>query len=153
MKPADGFTFEVYGDFNALPGDTDTYTLQAMGAWHGDDARLGVLYARRWMETGPDTKMDLDILSVYGVVDVSDNVSLLGRFDHMFDPNPKADGISYLPMSPDGQSNLVLAGVDFAVSENLSIIPNVEAVFYDAVGAADAPDTDVVPRLTISLTF
>jgi len=153
VKPADGFTLEVYGDRNELPGDTDTYTLQAMGAWHGDGVRFGVLYARRWMETGPDTKIDLDIFSVYGVLAASDKVSLLGRFDHMFDPNPSADGISYLPMSPDGKSNLVLVGVDFAVSDHFSIIPNVETVFYDAVGTAEAPDTDVMPRLTFSLTF
>ncbi len=153
VKPANGFTVEVYGDFNELPGDTDTYTLQAMGAWHGEGGRIGVLYARRWMETGPSTKIDLDIVSVYGVLSVSENVNLLGRFDHMFDPNPKAGGISYLPMSPDAKSNFVLAGVDFAVSDHFSIIPNVEAVFYDAVGAAEAPDTDIMPRLTFSLTF
>ena len=154
VKPADGFTFEVYGDFNELPGDADTYTVQAFGAWNGEGGRLGVLYARRWMETGPDTKIDLDIFSVYGVLAASDKVSVFGRFDHMFDPNPSAGGISYLPMSPDAKSNFALAGVDFAVSDHFSIIPNVETVFYDAIGtAAEAPDTDVVPRITFSLTF
>ncbi len=71
----------------------------------------------------------------------------------MFDPNPSADGNSYLPMSPDAKSNLVLAGIDIAVADHLSIIPNVEAVFYDAVGPVEAPDTDVVPRVTFSLPF
>jgi hypothetical protein len=153
VKPADGFTIEVYGDINELPGDADTYTLQAIGAWNGDGGRFGVLYARRWMETGPSSKMDLDIVSIFGVLDVSENISLLGRFDRMFDPNPSAGGISYLPMSPDGKSNLIIAGVDVAVSDHFSIIPNVEAVFYDAVGTAEAPDSGIMPRITFSLKF
>jgi len=153
VKPADGFTLEIYGDLNNLPGDTDTYTLQAYGGWRGDRSRLGVLYARQWIETGPSTKIDLDIFSVFGVVVIDEHVRLLGRFDHMFDPNPSADGILYLPMSPDAKSTFLLAGVDLAVSDHFSIIPNIEAVFYDGVGTADAPDTDVVPRLTFSLTY
>ncbi|MEN8144585.1 MAG: porin [Gemmatimonadota bacterium] len=153
VKPGGGFTLEVYGDYNELPGEADRYTLQAFGGWHGEGGRFGVQYARQWRETGPDSDIDLDIFSVFGVLEVDERVTLIGRYDRMFDPNPSADGISYLPMSPDAKSNFVLAGIDLAVSDHFSIIPNVETVFYDAVGSSEAPDTDVVPRLTFSLTF
>jgi hypothetical protein len=47
----------------------------------------------------------------------------------------------------------VLAGVDIKVLKRFHVIPNVETIFYDAVDGAEAPKTDVIPRMTLSLTF
>jgi len=153
IKSGNGFTLEVYGDYNFLPGEADRFTFQAYGSWRGETGRVGVQYAHQIREMGPVPDLELDIFSVFGVLNVSERLTLLGRYDRMFDPNPSADGISYLPMSPNAKSNLVIAGIDIAVTEHLSIIPNVEAVFYSAVGPLDAPDTDVIPRITLSATF
>ncbi len=153
VKPGSGLLLELYGDYNNLEGDKDFYTLQAFGQWKGDKGRVGVLYAHQWRETGADETIELDVFSIYGVVKVSDKVALLGRYDRMFDPNPSAGKIAYLPMDPDAKSNLVLAGIDFTIAKRFHIIPNLETVVYQAVGDAEAPDTDVVPRMTFSVTF
>ena len=46
-----------------------------------------------------------------------------------------------------------LVGVDFAVRERFSLIPNLEAVFYDTPGGGPDPDTDLIARVTFSARF
>ena len=69
------------------------------------------------------------------------------RVDRRFDPNPDGEKISYLPFSSGAKSTLILAGLDFELDENVNLIPNIELVIYD-VDSGDAPDSDVIPRLT-----
>ena len=153
VRPGGGLLVQAYGDFEDRPGDTDRATVQGVAAWQGDDGRVGVQLAHQEREVEGAADIDLDIFSVFGVARLSDRVSFLTRYDRMFDLNPDAGKISYLPMDPTAKSNFLLAGFDFEVVEGFHLIPNLEVVFYDAVGAAEAPDTDVVPRLTFSTKF
>ncbi len=151
--PGEGFLFQVYGDFESRPGETDRTTIQGFAAWEGDDGRVGVQYAHQEREVEDGDDIDLDIFSIFGVARLSDRVSFLARYDRMFDPNPDAGTISYIPMDPTAKSNLLLAGFDFEVVDRFHLIPNIEVVFYDGVGGAEAPSTDVIPRVTFSTTF
>ena len=148
------FFFQVYGDYNNLD-DGDFATGQFFGAWSVDEARIGVQYAhqRRNRDAADEEDFDLRVLSLFGVYEPSDRFAILARYDRMFDPNPRAAGIAYLPMDPDAKSNLMLVGLDVTIVEQFHIIPNLETVFYQAVGDEEAPRTDVVPRLTFSVTF
>jgi hypothetical protein len=102
----------------------------------------------------PDEEdFELNVLSLFGVWVPSDRLAVLARYDRMFDPNPRAGTIAYLPMDPNAKSNLVILGLDVTIVPQFHIIPNLETVFYEAVGDEEAPDTDFVPRLTFSVTF
>lgn len=148
-----GVIVEVYGDYEDRPGNTDRATFQAFAAWQGERGRVGILVARqrRAQDAGPT--LNLDVASFYGVVKLHDRAALLARYDRMFDPNPSAGGIAYLPQDPTAKSNLVLVGVDFALVPRFHLIPNVEAVFYDGATGPTTPDTDVIPRITFHVTF
>ena len=61
--------------------------------------------------------------------------------------------IAYLPFDPTAESLFVLVGWDYALHKNLSFIPNVEWIGYDAVDGGEDPDDDLVARLTASWKF
>ncbi|MBI3358422.1 MAG: hypothetical protein HY037_02370 [Nitrospirae bacterium] len=66
----------------------------------------------------------------------------------MFDPNPNADKISYLPMVQNAKSTLYLFGADFKVAEKVNIQPNVEIATYSGDNGSD-----LIPRVTIFYKF
>ena len=148
-----GIIVEAYADYEDRPGNTDRATFQVFGAWVRDRGRVGVLAARQGREQDRGPTLNLDVASIFGVLKVNDRFALLGRYDRMFDPNPDADGISYLPMDATAKSNLLLLGVDVALEERFHLIPNLEAVFYDGSTGATTPDADVVLRTTFDITF
>lgn len=153
LFPGD-FIVQAYGDFERRDENADRSTLQGFAAWRTDAGRVGVQYAHQVRDEVEGGTTTLDIASIFGVWNASEKIALLARYDRMFDPNPEADGIPYLPFCPDAASNLVIAGLDWALIPNFHLIPNVQAVFYHGVEeGAEAPDPAVVPRITFSLTF
>lgn len=150
--PLTGLLIEVYGDYEDRPGDTDRATVQGFAAYRGQWGRVGIQWARQHRQGGGTGDLDLDLGSAFVVIRASDRVAFLGRFDRMFDPNPDAGKIDYLPMVATVRSNLVLAGIDIALHQRFHLIPNLEAVVYDS-DVGPAPDADVMLRVTYSITF
>ena len=97
--------------------------------------------------------MNLDVLSFFGFVNVSPKVTFIGRYDRMFDPNPEGPRIPYLPIDPTAKFHFFLAGIDWKVSEEFSLIPNLEVVRYDEREDGSRPATDVMPRVTFFYRF
>lgn len=150
--PTKHFTLEIYGDYEDRPDQTDRSTFQAFAVWQGERGRVGLQAARQRREVEDDT-LYLDLMSVFGVLQTHPRAAFLARYDRMFDPNPDAGKISYLPMDPLAKSNLLLAGVDFQLHDQFHLIPNVEYVFYDDVDDGATPDDDLAIRLTFYATF
>lgn len=123
--------------------DADRTTVQLFGAWQTEKARAGVHFTRQ--TRGDD---ELDLASIFGVWNVRPNLAVLARVDRMFDPNPEADRIAYLPMSTEAAPTLFLAGVDWKVHKQVSIIPNVTLVTYDE----DVED-ELLAKVTLAVTF
>lgn len=148
-----GFAVEVYGDYEERPDDGDTGTYQAFVGWRGEVGRIGVMAARQHRERGGAPDLDLELGSAFAVLELHERVSVLGRVDRMFDPNPGAAGIDYFVMSPREENTFLLAGVDVELVERVHLVPNVEAVFYDDSSTTPGPDSDVFLRTTFSATF
>lgn len=151
--PTKGLVLEVYADYDARIGDTDRNNLQAFAGYSSSWGRVGALVARQHRALNGAPALDLDVYSGYLVIKASEKVSLLGRFDHMTEPNPEAARIPYLTFDPTARSNLLMAGVDFALNERVHIIPNLQYVFYGAAGTAAAPKSELMLRATYSITF
>jgi hypothetical protein len=134
---------EFSGDREDRAGDDDRSTAQVFAAVQRERFRAGVQYAHQSRAAS-----NIDVLSAFGVVYLRTNVSVLARVDRLFDPNPEGDRISYLPFAPDSESTLVIAGVDWKVHKNVSVIPNVQMIRYDS-----GIDSDIHSRLTLALTF
>ncbi len=151
--PAEEWFFEIYADVENRPAQTDRTTYQLFGAHQGQDLRWGIHLARQKRETGATAEIDLDLLSLFATWRFAEKAVLLGRLDRLFDPNPDAASIAYLPFAPDAKSTLLILGVDYQPHPNVSFIPNVEIVSYDAVNGGPDPDTDLVPRVTFFFRF
>ena len=134
---------EVYADHEDRAGDDDRSTAQVFAAVQRERYRAGVQYAHQ-----SRTGSNVDVLSAFGVVYLRKNLNVLARVDRLFDPSPEGDRIAYLPFATGSKSTLLIAGADWKVHKNVSIIPNVEIVRYD-----EGADTGVVPRVTMALTF
>lgn len=141
--PAKETYFEVYADRENRPGEDDRSIVQAFAAYQRQGMRAGAQFTHQSREPH-----DVDLASVFGVVDIRPNLSLLARVDRLFDPSPEGNAIAYLPFNTTSESTLFIAGADWRLHKNVSLIPNVEVVQYD-----DDVDTTVLPRLTLSITF
>ncbi|MBI4409284.1 MAG: hypothetical protein HY561_06220 [Gemmatimonadetes bacterium] len=154
FEPDPRLVLELYGDYEDLPGDTSRSVLQAFASFRFDRGRLGIQVFRQWRDHGEEGESEtIDFGSVFGVVDLQERLSLLARYDHMFDANPEGPKIAYLPLHARSQSNLLILGLEYRPLATVSVIPNVEYVFYQASTGAGAPDGDWIPRLTFSYRF
>lgn len=152
FKPNDSIILEAYGDWEDR-GDPTRYTLQGFAAYQTEKARVGAQFAYQTRTAPNQPDENLEIVSVFGAAQLSENVEAFGRFDHMFDPAPS--GISYIPFDATAESsNFVLAGLSYSPGKNVYIMPNVEIVFYgEDEQTNETPDTDVIPRVTFFYRF
>ena len=147
--PSDAIILEGYVDYDDRPGETDRFTVQGFVGFQQEGGRIGVQFVSQTRDVEGGDSVDLSGLSVFGAVKLSDKTNAFARFDSMFDPNPDADRISYLPFDPGFKSNMVLVGLDFAPHPQVHLMPNVEAVFYESGG----PDATILPRMTFYVIF
>ena len=151
---ADNWIVEGYGDFNGQPNSRNIYTGQLFIAYRGDDLNVGALYAHQFRNNtllAGDLKQRIG--SLFATLRHSEKISSLIRVDHMFDPNPAGEGISYLPFNDQAESTLIVAGVDWLIGPDIHLVPNIEAIVYGEAPTGETPDADLVPRLTLSYTF
>lgn len=137
---------EAYGDFRDKPGAEDWTTFSGfLGYKKGPvDAGLNYLYQKREVSGGPD--INLDGASFYIGYQASKKVKPFFRVDVMNDPIPGANTISYIVLSPDAKPTLYIAGMEFRLTNNVYITPNVEWVTYR--DGSPNPGDDVIFRLT-----
>ncbi len=149
--PNDSLILEFYGDYDQRPQQADRNTYYAFLAYKRDWGRLALQYAHQ--KRKGDSKVDLDLLSFFGFVNVPSKVTLIGRYDRMFDPNPEGADIPYIPFDPTAKFHFFLTGIDWKVTEEFRLLPNIEVVRYDEREDGTRPATDVIPRMTFFYRF
>ena len=153
VRPTAHIVLEAYGDYEDRINSANRVTYFGFGGYQSDNLRAGVQYAHQTrMETGED--VDLSIVSGFVTGKISEKLWWLGRVDRNMDANPQGASIAYLPFDPTAANTFFVGGFDFMVAEGVDLIPNVEVIKYDEPDAGgDAPDTDVVARLTFAGKF
>lgn len=149
-SPTKTILVEGYADTENRSGNENRQTYQIFAGFKNNKERLGLLMARINRNT-PVLEDSFDLISAFAVRKISKTVSVFARYDRMFDPNPSGEKTAYLPFDSKSKSNFVLAGADFHVAKNLSLIPNIEYVTYD--GIKPAPKSDLISRFTLYFTF
>ncbi len=147
------FSLELYADYGLKANKYNTYfayyTYQAFLGWKHKKGRLGVQYSHRFEEQEVEKgNFKFDVYSIFGIINVSEKLSLLARYDRMNDPLPWGSTVSYVPFNETSPFNLILFGVDFHPLNNVSVIPNLMYVVYDDV---DEKDTQL--KLTFFYSF
>lgn len=151
VSPLASVTVEAYGDVEKT-NNGGYYTLQGALYYQRSSGRLGIQYAHQtqYQDAVPDA--GFDFFSIFGRVRLSDAVRAFARFDRQFQPNPAGDEISYIPMATTASANFVVGGLEVALNDQVRIMPNVEAVFYDGADGP-TPGAGVLPRFTFYYWF
>ncbi len=157
FDPSPNFIITVYGDYAASPKIYDSFSndmvdnsafvgagfLNYRQKGHFSVGVEGYLKSQQNNTVNSDTTALANQsgfgVSVWAYVDFSETVQLVGRFDTV-DPNTNMDN--------DG-TNMILAGLQFNPTKNVSITPNVQVFTHQASGV----DSDVTPRITFFWEF
>lgn len=84
-------------------------------------------------------------LSFFGSLNLQSDLVLVARYDN-YDPNTDGNSVG-------DTRNYIIAGLDWKVAKNVSIIPNVLYESYEAPKTGSAPDVSLTGRLTFYYTF
>jgi hypothetical protein len=152
---ANGLVLEGYADWQDRPDGRDVSTLEALAGWQGKAWRVSLQYAQQVRRaSGPDgSDLALDFLSAFAVVQLSPRVAALARADRNFDPIPNGGTIDYVPFSDQAKSVFGYVAVDVALAKAVHLVPNVQMTVYGEAEDGSTPGTDLVPRLTLFVTW
>ncbi|RME53485.1 MAG: hypothetical protein D6790_17650 [Caldilineae bacterium] len=152
FSPVKAFTVEGYADYEDRPGRTNRTTLQGAAWYSRKEGRLGVQYAHQIQQKADGGEDTFDVFSVFGAVRLQDKLHALARFDRQFQPNPKASSIAYVPFAEDAEASFIVVGLDYALTDKVHVMPNVEVVTYSEAAGATS-DSDVLARFTFYYKF
>lgn len=144
---------QTYADYTDRDAESYSYTLQGFTGYNADLISVGILYAHQ--HTNEDEifgDFNLRIASIFGRFELDKQLTGILRMDHMWDANPRAAEISYVPMSNFASSTLLIAGMDWQLHEKVHLIPNAEMVFYDNETIQD-PENNVTLKATLFFSF
>lgn len=150
----DKIVIEGYGDYNSQTNDPDSYTAQLFGGYESEKLNVGALYSNQYHEGQLGlSAQSLDLVSVFSNFKINDTTKGFLRADHLFDGYMGGGGNSYIPFAEDVESTFLVGGADFLLADQVHLMPNIEAIIYGKNGQGISPDTDIIPRLTLSWEF
>lgn len=149
----DEIVAEAYGDYNQSENGYSS-TLQGFVGYRDDQFSSGVLYAWQTIEnTANDGVQYFNIASAFAHFAITEKTRGILRVDHLFEPNPAAGDIDYIPFSNLAESTLFIGGIDLELDDNIHLMPNVEAVMYGQSETTSTPDPDFISRITLAYNF
>lgn len=164
VTPIKNLNLTVYGDFASASKIKNSYSLDMVD--HGSVVFAGMLnysvkdkYSfsvetfirsqqnglKNTVSKSYDSKGAFG-LSLFAWASITDQIRILARFDN-FDPNSSSD-------YTDDQTSLILAGIDFKLDKNVSIIPNIEVFNFQKNALSSGKEAkDIIARATFSYNF
>jgi hypothetical protein len=171
ISPMHNFMISLYGDYADVPQRRDPVTKRLiendifiaaflLNYAEKDKYSFGVegFYKDQQNNFNPDTltaaKTQLSYgLSFWGWYQISDLIHIVARYD-LFQPNSEYIINANNPNDKGDKINFFLAGVDFRVDKNVSIIPNIEYTTYQNLPKAGlSNDHDLMARVTFAYNF
>ncbi|MBT8336495.1 MAG: hypothetical protein KJO11_07820 [Gemmatimonadetes bacterium] len=149
FRPTENLILQAGADSEDRAGDQDRQSFTGTAILNGERGRVGLMGARQVRKAPGEDDVNVDVFSVFGVLDATERVNVLARYDRMATPIPDGAGISYFRMDPTSEGGFFLFGVDVAMTDNVHLIPNIEVVSYDD----DALDSDIFLKTTFSIRF
>lgn len=145
----DNFYLEAHLDHEKLTGPTDRTTYQVFAGYDTEALRWGIQYSNQDRQDDPP----LELASAFVVRPWTSSISLIGRVDHLFEPSPSGDNISYIPFDPSAEATMFLGAVEFKLTPHFHLIPNIIYTRYDENNLGETPDSDMHLRLTFFLNY
>lgn len=147
LTPSPRWTFDLYADYERLPGPHDRSTFQFFVGYRIDTLRWGIQYSNQDRQDDPR----LQLASAFVVGRLGKRISLVGRIDRIIEPSPKGNNISYLPFDPRARATFFIGGVEFRAASFLTVTPNTVVISYNRNDQGIRPRTDFHLRITLFL--
>lgn len=142
------FNFEIYADYGQGENHTASNMYQGIIGIKNQKMTFGFQYYKYTKQQGKDQDdLENDVFSAFFNLNFSEKATILLRVDKSDDPNPSISNQSYIPFSKTNPFMFYLAGIDFKLMKNLSIIPNIEYVKYEKYNGIKV-DSDMYARVT-----
>ncbi len=138
----DGFIVEGYVDHETKSSDNSNFTYKGFAGYEADGFAIGADYYMMTQGGAKDSlgnDLSLNALSVFGRYNVSDNATVILRYD-LYDTDIDTDNT---------ETGLVIVAFDFRPAKMISIIPNI--FYYTNSGVND--NADIVGNLTFVWAF
>jgi hypothetical protein len=148
-EPAPNWLVDLYVDTRRRSGPSDRSTWQLFTGYQAEGLRWGLQYSDQDREDDPP----LELASMFLVKRIGATTNLIGRIDYLFEPSPKGDGISYLPMDPSARATLFIAGAEFRVTPHVVLTPNLVSIRYGRNEQGGRPGNDLHLRVTLFVDF
>jgi hypothetical protein len=145
----DRWMVDVYVDTEKLAGRRDRNTLQGFVEYDAQRWRLGVLYSNQDRQDDPP----LELASAWWIGSLGERSEFIARVDRIIEPSPRGDNISYIPFDPTAPATMFYTGIELALSEHVSLTPNIIVTSYDRAEDGTRPETDLYLRLTAFVNF
>lgn len=171
FSPLNNFMFTVYGDYAALAmrkdpfnnvfrennvittalflnyAEKDRYSFGIEGFYRSQQNNININAT-----SAAQTQVGYG-LSFWGWYGFSDMIRLVARYD-LYEPNKNYVKNVNNPNDKGDQIGFILAGLDFKVDKNVSIIPNFEYTTYKNLPKVNSTyDHDLVARVTFAYNF
>jgi hypothetical protein len=152
---ASGLVLEGYADWQDRPDGRDVSTLEAFAGWQETKWRASLQYGRQERREAAPGGLDLELefLSAFAMVQVTPKLAVVGRLDRSFDEVPNGETIDYMPFAETARALFGYAGVDVTLAKTVHLIPNLEWTSYGQGQDGMTPASDLVPRVTLFLTW
>lgn len=152
FRPVKGLVLEVCAEYEWDFNNGKHYNvLQGFAGYEGSWGRTGFLYANRHYKNG-DIEKDYGIFSGFVVVNASDNIDVIVRFDKLFN-EPIEKNIPYVPFSTEAMANFLIAAISYKVMENVWLVPNIKYAFYENLALGEKPGNDIYLNITFYWKF
>ncbi len=148
-RPTPDALVDFYVDHEARPGHFDRNTYQVFAAQRNDRYSLGLVYTNQDRQNDPP----LELAALMGVAHINDKVDLITQIQRLFEPSVKGNDIAYLPFDPSASATNVVAGVEYRLSNQIFMTPNVVWTHYGVNPQGVRPKHDLHLRLTFFFNF
>lgn len=148
-KTKQKYFFDLYADYERLPGEKDRSTYQLFSGYKSDHLRWGIQYSHQFRQLDPA----LELLSGFVVKKIYKNISAVGRIDRIMEPSPNGNNISYIPFDPNTKATLFIVGTEIPITSYFLVHPNIIFTTYDTIAGQSTPNNDFMIRCTVFLNL
>jgi len=148
-KTKKNYYFDLYGDYEEIPGEKNRSTIQVFSGYTSSQLRWAAQYSHQFRQEDAS----LELFSAFISKKLYKEISVIGRVDRIMEPSPNGDTISYIPFDPDAKATFFITGIEIPITNYFLITPNITFTRYDKTAGQITPNNDLLLRCTVFLNL
>ena len=140
---------EGYVDYEQRSDGEKRLMYQGFVGFKSKKINAGLQYLNQMRDYSDKKDVEIQLISAFFRAKIKKQFTALVRLDKIFNKLPGGPDIAYLPISDQSHATIAIVGIDYSLSSDVHLIPNLEIVMYDE----SKIDNDVMGRVTFYYTF